>query len=60
MIERQYGKIIFICDSCGDSLETDTKDFEEARQRGRDAGIRTFKSRSGAWMNYCSECEGED
>jgi hypothetical protein len=31
MLDRQQGKIIFECDSCKEVLETETRDFDDAR-----------------------------
>ena len=31
MLDRQYGMIVFECDSCNEVLKTETRDFDDAR-----------------------------
>ena len=54
MIDRQRGKIVFECDACSDTLETDTDDFTEANVQRRDAGWSAMKV-EGEWIHFCSE-----
>ena len=56
MIEREYGKIIPICDSCGKRLgEYDGDDFKGATEGMRFAGWMSRKF-YGEWMHFCDEC----
>lgn len=54
MIDHQHGKIVFECDACGDTLETDTNDFNEANTARRDAGWLAEKV-GRDWLHFCSE-----
>jgi hypothetical protein len=54
MIDRQRGKIVFECDSCGDVLETEEREFDEANTVRRDAGWTAEKFAS-EWAHRCSE-----
>lgn len=56
MIDKQYGKLIFICDECDESLETDTKLFAEADALRKEEGWIATKSRSGNWTHTCPMC----
>jgi hypothetical protein len=31
MLDRQYGNVVFECDSCNEVLKTETRDFDDAR-----------------------------
>jgi hypothetical protein len=55
-IDRQYGKINFECDNCGDTIETESKDFDEAMSAMRADGWRSVRD-DGAWKHYCKECK---
>lgn len=52
-LDREYGKIVFACDECDETLHTDEHDFDAARQALRDAGWRTEKNGDGSWGHYC-------
>ena len=55
MLDRQHGKIQFCCDVCGDVLDTDTRDFTEARTiMGREG----WKARKfgNDWVHSCTGC----
>ena len=54
-IERQYGKIIFICDTCEESLETKTDDWNEARAKMQAEGWRS-KKYGVDWVHGCERC----
>lgn len=43
MISRQWGNVIFECDTCGADLNTDEQDFKDALQVLRDNGWRARK-----------------
>ena len=55
MLDRQRGHIIFECDVCGDTLETDMRDFTEARTAFNNEGWRSRKL-GADWIHYCAEC----
>lgn len=38
MIDRQYGRIIFVCDDCGEGFEAHSRDFDEAWQEAKEEG----------------------
>lgn len=58
MIDRQKGQYVFECDACGDTLETDTDDFNEANTSRRDFGWLAEKV-GRDWLHFCSEgCKG--
>jgi hypothetical protein len=55
MIERAGGKIMFVCDRCGEELMTDTKDFKESLGELKEAGWKNVKVKD-EWTNLCEEC----
>lgn len=56
--DRQYKKVVFICDGCGDTLETGVGDFREAVKVMRDERweARPGTGRNAAWEHYCPTC----
>lgn len=54
-IERQKGRIIWVCDACGDHLETDTSDFQEAREAMRAEGWFSRLNPDDDWEHYCND-----
>lgn len=57
MIKRTIdGMIAFICDECGEELETDTSNFQHAMQTLRASKWRNVKNENG-WEHYCPDCE---
>lgn len=56
MLDRQYGKIIWICDGCADELETDTRDFDEARTALREERW-VARQEDGVWVHHCRNCQ---
>jgi len=54
-LERERGKIVFTCDHCGEVEETDTRDFNEAREHIRAEGWRTEKV-GDEWTHRCRTC----
>lgn len=59
MLTRIHGKYVFECDACGDTLETETKDFNEALRIMRDANWRAQQVGSD-WVHSCFGCaDGE-
>lgn len=55
MIDRQGGKILVECDSCDEVLDTETADFEEAREAMKREGWRTRRL-GGEWVHSCASC----
>jgi hypothetical protein len=56
MQTRIHGKIVFECDSCAESLDTQEGQFAEARNALREAEWKSHQ-RGGIWFHYCDECE---
>lgn len=55
-IQRSYGDIEFECDSCGDTLETFTDDFADAKAFLDHNGWLTRKDvETGKWKHYCDQ-----
>lgn len=55
MMDRQNGDIIFECDHCGDTLDTETGDFSEAWAQAKSDGWNTRKVGSD-WFHSCPGC----
>jgi hypothetical protein len=59
MIDRQYGKLVVECDTCGTTLETETKDFQELRTIMQREGWKVRgegKSPNTVWLHGCPKC----
>lgn len=56
MMDRQKGKIVFECDSCGETLYTETGDFYTAKEilDGEEWKTRKYESE---WNHFCPKCE---
>jgi len=56
MIDRQNGGIIYVeCDSCPEVLDTETKDFNEARDVMRREEWKVRKI-ANEWLHGCPKC----
>lgn len=56
-IDRAHGKINFICDDCGDALETDEKVFLVALEMFKENGWEYTKDEdSSEFVHYCPAC----
>jgi hypothetical protein len=61
-IERQHGRIIFVCDverspRCEELFDTKTGDFPEALELAKKAGWMMRPERGGSdWLHWCKEC----
>jgi hypothetical protein len=55
MLDRQGGKIIFECDVCGETFDTDERDFVEAKGKFDEEGWRARKIGSD-WVHNCPDC----
>lgn len=56
MLTRSHNEIEFICDGCGEYLETGTEDFNEALSILRNYHWRSFKEEDSEWMHHCDDC----
>jgi hypothetical protein len=57
-IERQKGKLNFICDHCGAFVEGDD-DFSALWAEAKEAGWRARKREDdGKWQHQCPDCAG--
>lgn len=55
-VERQYGDIIFTCNTCDDTLETGTSNFDAALSALRQAGWYASK-KGDTWIHVCHDCK---
>jgi hypothetical protein len=56
-IERQYGRIIFVCDDCGNTFEASSRDFEGAWHEAKEEGW-TVTQKGKDWVHWCHQpCE---
>jgi hypothetical protein len=53
MLTRVHGRIVFECDGCADTLETDTRCLHEARAILRRDGWRAVQV-GDDWNHYCN------
>jgi hypothetical protein len=56
MLDRQYGMIVFECDSCNEVLKTETRDFDDALATLKDKEWKAQKI-AGVWIHACPNCE---
>lgn len=57
MIERQYGRIIFVCDDCGETFEATSRNFDEAWGEAKEEGW-TVTKHGDVWVHWCHQpCE---
>ena len=59
MIVRENGKIVFCCDMCSDTIDTEEKDFAEALKIARKIGWLFMKDGGNGWAHICPTCNGE-
>lgn len=52
MIDRQHNKIVFECDCCPETFESETEDFSEAWAAAKREGWRN-KQVGGVWLHSC-------
>lgn len=55
MIHRIHGKITFECDTCGENLDTESRDFEVARATMLESSW-TCRKVGRDWIHTCDEC----
>jgi hypothetical protein len=58
MLTHIHGRHVFECDACGETLETETKDFSEALRIMRSAEWRARQVGSD-WVHTCFGCAEE-
>lgn len=56
MIDRQYDQIVFECDCCEETWESDTLEFNPAWVEARRQGWKAKKIGSD-WLHACPECK---
>lgn len=55
-IERARGGVInFICDICGNTLDTGTSEWKDAMAKMREDGWRSKKFDDDQWAHYCDD-----
>lgn len=54
-LDRVEGQIVFYCDSCPEVLETETRDFDEARTIQHNARWKARRAGAG-WEHSCPVC----
>jgi hypothetical protein len=56
VLDRQYGKIVFECDSCNEVLRTDMRDFDDALaiMKGKESKAQKIGD---LWIHACPNCE---
>ncbi len=55
MLDRQHGRIFFECDGCSQILDTEEKDFNEARRTMVNEGWQARKW-GNDWIHSCPDC----
>ena len=58
MIDRQHGALIFECDTCSETYEPETKDFNEAWAKAKGDGWRATRV-GDIWTHSCPQCEAD-
>lgn len=56
MLDRQHGDVVFECDGCTATLETNTSNFDAARNALTRADWKTRKIGED-WCHFCPNCE---
>lgn len=67
MLDRIKGRIAFICDECGDGLETDEYDFHDGLKFAKEQGWENIaadrlekppkRAQGQKWINICGDCK---
>jgi hypothetical protein len=55
MMDRSHGKISFECESCSEVIDTETSDFNDAREKMKNAGWHARKFGED-WVHGCPDC----
>ncbi len=62
MIDRQHGYVVFECDTCGESFDSETSDFDSAWNQAKRDGWRAVKLPAigirgeTEWAHECPNC----
>jgi hypothetical protein len=56
MLDRSKDSLTFECDMCGEVLETNTKEFNEALDTLRNDGWISKGSVGDGWAHFCPDC----
>ncbi len=57
-LTQDHGDHVFQCDSCGETLETNTSNFDSARNALKRAHWKPHKNPQNEWRHYCPQCQG--
>lgn len=59
--DRIQGEIVFICDGCDDTLETDAREFGDANEARKEAGWIAVPPTPPheVWQHFCPTCKKE-
>lgn len=60
MIERQHGKVVVVCDTCGEGYDTGESDFATAKILFDAEGWLTSRITGGEYAHTCPECIGPE
>lgn len=55
MIDRQHGKIVIECDSCSETFDGDSDEWETVWPAAKREGWRTRKI-ANEWLHGCPKC----
>jgi hypothetical protein len=56
MLDRQKGNVVFECDTCGESLDSETGSFDSAMNLFRREGWKARKV-GDVWTHKCEACQ---
>lgn len=57
MIDREYGKHILSCDTCGEEVEERFDSFQDALDYQKQNGWKSIPCGGGIWQNECPSCQ---
>jgi hypothetical protein len=55
MMDKQKGKYVFECDTCGAVFETGTSDFDLAQLKRQEEGWKAYRI-GDEWEHHCVDC----
>lgn len=58
MIDREYNKLAFVCDNCGDGLVTGEGTWIGAKSVFTKQGWKAVSDGEGGFQHYCPDCGG--
>jgi Fe2+ or Zn2+ uptake regulation protein len=62
-VTTTHGRFAFICDMCGDVVETGESDFDTAVSDMRHEGwraVRVLVRKDVEWQHHCADCKEEE